>query len=180
MNARSRTRIIHCLCLLMLALLWGPAAWGAATSSTLDNCTTDQTGNSFYSVTPLTNYFYGSWQFIFNTTTSINCTVFIPAGGTGATLVLDVATSDNTAGHTASFQTCDGVVNSGTINVSSALTCAPAQTFMTTSTAYKRVTLTFDVQSTLSNGSILVVKILTSPTGTAPTANLLVYPHFVL
>jgi hypothetical protein len=36
------------------------------------------------------------------------------------------------------------------------------------------------VQSTLSNGSILVVKIATITTGMAPTANMLVYPHFVL
>jgi hypothetical protein len=60
------------------------------------------------------------------------------------------------------------------------LTSASNQTFTTTSTANNRVTLTFNVQSTLSNGSILVVKIGTAPTGTAPTANINVYPHFVL
>jgi hypothetical protein len=181
MNDQKRTcRKSRYLCLLALAVLWSAAAWGAAANPPLENCTPDQTGNSFYNVTSLTNYFYGSWQFISSTTTYINCTVFIPVAASGATLVLDIATADDTAGHTASFETCDGVVNSGTINVASALTCATAQTFTTTSTAYHRVKLTFAVQSTLSNGSILVVKILTSPTGTAPTANLLVYPHFVL
>jgi hypothetical protein len=146
---------------------------------TLDNCTPDQTGNSFPSVLSLTEYFYAPWSFVFNTSTYINCTVYIPTAATGATIVLDIAANDSTAGHTAYFQTCDGVINSGTINISS-LTCAAEQTFTTTSTAYNRVTLTFNVQSTLSNGSILVVKIATITTGTAPTANMLVYPHFVL
>jgi len=153
---------------------------GGGGNPILENCTPDQTGNSFYNVSSLTQYFYAAWQFVFNTTTSINCTVYIPTAQSGATLVLDVATSDNTSGHTANFQTCDAVVNSGTLNPSGALTCATAQTFTTTSTAYNRVTLTFNVQSTLANGSILLVKIGTTPTGTAPTANLLVYPHFVL
>lgn len=147
---------------------------------TLDNCTPDETGNSFYSVTSLTNYFYASWQFVFNTTTYFNCTVYVPTAQTGATLVLDIASADSTAGHTANFQTCDGVVNTGTINLGSALTCASAQTFTTTSTAYNRVSLTFNVQSTLANGSLLAVKIGVTPAGTAPTQNLLVYPHFIL
>jgi len=152
---------------------------GGGGNPQLDNCTPDQTGNSFYSVLPLTNYFNAHWELVFNTTTYFNCQVFIPTAQTGATLVLDIAANDGTAGHTASFQTCDGVINSGTINTGS-LTCAVAQTFTTTSTAYNRVTLTFNVQSTLSNNSILVVKIGVSPTGTAPTANLIVYPHFIL
>jgi hypothetical protein len=147
---------------------------------TLDNCTPDQTGNSFYTVSAFTQLFYAAWQFIFNTTTYINCTVYVPNAQSGATIALDIATSDNTAGHTANFQECDEVVNSGTINPSGALSCAAAQTFTTTSTAYNRVTLTFNVQSTLSNGSILLVKIGTVPSGTAPTANMTVYPHFIL
>jgi hypothetical protein len=163
------------------------AASGSSSSPTLDNCTPDQSGFTFYSVTSLTNYFDASWVFCASTSTCtgftgspyINCTIYVPTAATGATIVLDIAANDGTAGHTANFQTCDGVINSGTINTGS-LTCAAAQTFTTTSTAYNRVTLTFNVQSTLSNGSILVVKILTSTTGTAPTANMLVYPHFVL
>jgi hypothetical protein len=158
----------------------GSGSSGGGGNPTLDNCTPDQSGNSFYSVVSLTNYFYAGWQFVFNTTTYFNCTIYVPTAQTGATLVLDIATSDNTAGHTASFTTCDEVVNSGTLNVASALTCASPQTFTTSSTAYNRVSLTFNVQSTLSNGSILLVKIGVAPSGTAPTANLLVYPHFVL
>jgi len=166
-------------------LQWNTTAWVCATPSagggnpTLDNCTPDETGNSFYSVTSLSNYFSAAWQFIFNTATYMNCTVYVPAAQSGATIVLDIAANDATAGHTASFQTCDSVINSGTINAGS-MTCAAAQTFTTTSTAYNRVSLTFNVQSTLGNGSLLVLKILTSTSGTAPTANMLVYPHFVL
>jgi hypothetical protein len=147
---------------------------------TLDNCTPDQTGYSFYNVTSLTQYLYASWTYVSGAATYINCTVYIPTAQTGATIALDIAANDSTSGHTANFQTCDEVINSGTINPSSALTCASAQTFTTTSTAYNRATLTFNVQSTLSNGSILIIRIAATTTGTAPTANMLVYPHFVL
>jgi hypothetical protein len=147
---------------------------------TLDNCTPDQTGNSFYNVTSLTNYFYAGWAFVPGNASYFNCTIYVPTAQTGATIALDIVTSDAVAGHTATFQTCDGVINSGTINLGSALTCASSQTFTTTTTAYNRVTLTFNVQSTLANGSILVIKIATATSGTAPTANMLVYPHFVL
>src|ERR1700722_2548905 len=146
---------------------------------TLDNCTPDETGNSFYSVNALTAYFQAGWQFIFNTTTYINCTVYIPSAATGATVVVDVWSADSTSGHTATITYADGVINSGTVNIGS-LTSAAGQTFTTTSTANNRVTLTFNVQSTLSSGSILAVKIGTSPTGTPPTANLNVYAHLIL
>ena len=152
---------------------------GGGGNPQLENCTPDETGNSFYNVTSLTNYFNASWQFVFNTTTYINCTVYIPAAQAGATVAVDVWSSDSTAGHTASITYADGVINSGTMNTGS-LTSASNQTFTTTSTANNRVTLTFSVQSTLSNGSILVVKIGTAPTGTAPTANLNIYAHFIL
>jgi hypothetical protein len=145
----------------------------------LENCTPDQTGNSFYTVASLTNWFAGHWEFVFNTTTYINCEVFIPTAASGATLVLDIFTNDATAGHAALFQTCDTQITTGTLQVGS-LTCASAQTYTTTSTAYQRVTLTFNVQSTLVNNGMLVVKIGTSPTGTAPAANMLVFPHFIL
>jgi hypothetical protein len=152
---------------------------GGGGNPILENCTPDETGNSFYQVTSLTNYFNAAWQFVFNTTTYINCTVYIPTAQTGATVVVDVWSSDSTAGHTASITYADGVINTGTMNIG-ALTSASNQTFTTTSTANNRATLTFNVQSTLSNGSILVVKIGTAPTGTAPTANINVYPHFIL
>jgi len=170
-----------CLGYLTTATLGGiPCGSGSGGGNpTLDNCTPDQSGNSFYSVSTLTNYFYASWQFIFNTATYFNCTVYVPTAQTGATIVLDIAANDATAGHTANFQTCDGVINSGTIDTG-ALTCAAAQTFTTTTTANNRVSLTFNVQSTLANGSMLVVKILTATSGTPPTANMTVYPHFIL
>jgi hypothetical protein len=152
---------------------------GGGGNPTLDNCTPDETGNSIYTVTSLTNYFNAAWQFVFNTTTYFDCTVYVATAQTGATVVVDVWSSDSTAGHTASITYADGVINSGTMNTGS-LTSAANQTFTTTSTANNRATLTFNVQSTLSNGSILVVKIGTAPSGTAPTANLNVYPHFVL
>lgn len=144
----------------------------------LENCTPDQTGNSFYSVTSLTNWFAGSWQFVPNTTTYINCEVYIPNAQTGATLVLDVYDNDTSGTHTASFQTCD-VFSSSTLQVGS-LTCAVAQTWTATGTAYARVQLTFNVQSTLSNNGTLIVKIGVAPSGTQPSANLIVYPHFIL
>ena len=155
-----------------------PSAGGGG-NPTIDNCTPDETGNSFPTVTSLTNYFLASWQFVFSTTTYFNCTVYIPTAQSGATVAVDVWSSDSTAGHTASITYADGVINSGTMNIG-ALTAAANQTFTTTSTANNRVTKTFNVQSTLSNGSILVIQIGTAPTGTAPTANINVYPHFVL
>ena len=152
---------------------------GGGGNPVLENCVPDQTGNSFPSVVSLTNWFNAHWEFIYATTTYINCEVYISTAQTGATLVVDVFSADSNAGHTANIQTCDAVITTGTVNVG-ALTCAAAQTFTTAATAYQRVTLTFNVQSTLSNGCILVVKIGTAPTGTAPTSDILIYPHFVL
>jgi hypothetical protein len=156
-----------------------PSSSAVTSSPQLENCVPDTSGFVGYSAAGLTNYQYGHWEYTFAQASAIYCTVFIPAAQTGATLVLDIAANDGTAGHTANFQTCDGVINSGTINIG-ALTCAANQAFTTTSTAYTRVTLTFNVQSTLSNNSILVVKIATSTTGTAPVANMLLFAHFIL
>jgi hypothetical protein len=152
---------------------------GTTASPSLENCAADQSGNSFPQVTSLTNWFSAHWEFLFNTTTYINCQVFIPTAQTGATLVVDVFSADSTAGHTANIQTCDAILTTGSLNVGS-LTCASAQTYTTTATAYQRVTLTFNVQSTLVNNGILVVKIGTSPTGTAPTSDIIILPHFIL
>lgn len=152
---------------------------GGGAAPIFENLTTDETGNSFYSVSALTNYFYASWQFVHGTTSYIIGTVFIPTAQAGAQVILDIASADSTAGHTANFQTSDGILNSGSINIG-ALTSAAAQTFTTTSTAYNRVTLSFNVQTTLVNNCVLVVKIACIPTGTQPTSNLLVYPHFIL
>ena len=151
---------------------------GGGGNPSLDNCTPDQTGNSFYSVTGQTSYFYASWQFVYNTTTYINCTVYFSSAQTGQTITLVIATDDATTSHTANFQTCDAFVTAtGSLNPGS-LTCASAQTFTVPGTSYNAVTLTFNVQSTISGAGVLIVKILTTPSGTAPTANLLVYPTF--
>ncbi len=153
---------------------------GHALGQSLENCAPDQTGNSFPAVVALTQWFNAHWEFVFDTTTYIDCEVFIPTAQTGSTLLIDVFSADSTAGHTANIQTCDAIVSTGTLNVGP-LKCAVAKVFTTTATAYHRVTLTFNVQSTLVNDGILVVKIGTSPsTGTPPTSDILIYPHFVL
>jgi len=144
----------------------------------LDFCVTDQTGNSFPAAENLTNGFAAQWGFQFNTTTYIMCQVYIKTAQVGATIVLDIWANDATTGHTATFQTCD-VTMGATLQFGSP-SCASGQTFTTTSTAYAHSQLTFNVQSSLSNNSILVVKIATTPTGTAPTAPMLFYPHFIL
>lgn len=165
------------LCIVLIVLLLA----GSALGQQLENCAPDQTGNSFPQVVSLTNYFNSHWEFVTNTTTYINCQVFIPTAMTGSTLVIDVFSADAVAGHTANIKTCDAIVSAtGSLNVG-ALTCATAQVFTTTTTAYHRVKLTFSVKSTLVANGILVVKIETSPTtGTPPASNILIYPHFVL
>lgn len=155
----------------------GGSSGGAATA--LENCSPDQTGNSFYQVTSLTNWFSGHWEFATNTTTYVTCEVSIPSAVAGATLVLDIFSADTNTGRTANFQTCDNIISTGTLQVGT-LTCAANQTFTTTGTAYQRVTLTFNVQTSLVSGGLLVVKIGTSPTGTASTNNYIVIPHFIL
>jgi hypothetical protein len=168
-------RLVSKLCVIAIVLLLA----GTALGQQLENCVPDQTGNSFSQVVPLTNWFNAHWEFVTNTTTYINCEVFVRTAQTGAIFVVDVFSADATAGHTANIQTCDAIVNTGSLDAG-ALTCAPAQVFTTTATAYHRVRLAFNVQSTLVNNGILVVKIATSPTGTAPSSNILIYPHFVL
>lgn len=165
------------LCILVVILFLA----GSALGQQLENCAPDQTGNSFPQVVSLTNYFNSHWEFVTNTTTYINCQVFIPTAMTGATLVIDVFSADNVAGHTANIQTCDAIVAvGGSLDVKNP-TCATAQVFTTTATAYHRVKLTFNVKSTLVANGILIVKIATSPTtGTPPASNILIYPHFVL
>lgn len=152
---------------------------GGGGNPTLDNCTPDQTGNSFYSVVYSGIAYLANWQFVPGTTTGIYCQVYIPTAATGATLVVDIWAADSTAGHTANFTSCDHVVNSGAVTVP-ALSCGPSQTFTTTSTANNRVTLTFSINSTLSNGSLLFLYLYTSAVGTQPSSNLVVYPHFIL
>lgn len=146
----------------------------------LDNCVPDQTGNSFYNVAALTNWFAGHWEFSTNTTTYMNCMVRIPhpvASPANASIVLEVAANDATAGHTANFQACDKIITSAASFNVAAPSCASNQAFTTTTTAYGRSTLTYAVQSTVAADNLLVVKVATAPTGTQPGANMLVYPY---
>jgi hypothetical protein len=146
----------------------------------LENGAPDQTGNSFYSIAALSNYFYGHWEYVKGAASYINFAVRIPntvAATPNASIVLEICSADGTAGHTANFTTSDAVITaSASFNVG-ALSSAAAQTYTTTSTAYARVTKTFAVQSTVAANNILVVKIATSTTGTAPTSNMLVLPY---
>jgi hypothetical protein len=150
------------------------------TATPLENCTSDQTGNSFPTVTSLANYFNAHWEFVYNTTTYINCQLYIPRARTGAQFVVDVYSADAVVGHTANIQTCDTVIPPGGNFQVGSLTCATPQIYTTTSTAYSRTKFNFDVQSALVDDGILVIKIGTSPTGTAPTSDIMIYPHFVL
>lgn len=146
----------------------------------LENCTPDQTGNSFYTVASLTNWFAGHWEFVTNQASFITCMVRIPhplAVTPNASIVLELAANDGTAGHTASFQSCDiAITATASLNVG-APTCAANQLYTTTATAYSRVTLTYAVQSTVTADNLLVVKIATSTSGTQPTNNIFLYPY---
>lgn len=149
---------------------------------TFDNCTPDETATSpFYSVITLSNIplEYASWQFQTNSLANyIACTIYIATAQTGATIVLDIASADNTAGHTMTFIECDADVTTGTLNIITQ-PCGSGQTFTTTTTAYARNTFTFNIQSTLSSNSLLMVRIIaTSASGMLQPV--LVYPHFIL
>lgn len=151
---------------------------GGPILSELQNCAPDQTGNSTYSQASLTAWIAGHWEFVKAQSSYITCVVRIPATvPTNPKVIVEIAANDSTAGHTANFQTCDAVVTTGSINPAS-LTCAANQAFTTTSTAYQRSTLTFDVQSTLSANAMLIVKVATSTTGTAPTNNMFAWAYF--
>jgi hypothetical protein len=157
---------------------------GTSTITTLfgpQDCTTDQTGNNAYTTATMTNWFDAHWEFVFAQASEIYCKVRIPhavAGTPNAKLVLELRANDATAGHTANFKTCDNVITAAASYQVSALTCAANQAYTTTSTAYGRVTLTYNVQSTVAADNMLVIGIATSTTGTAPTANMLVDIYF--
>ncbi len=146
----------------------------------LENCAPDQTGNSFYNVTALTNWFDGHWEYVKNTSAYITCMVRVPAtiaSTPNAQIVIEVAANDSTAGHTANFQTCDSRVPSGSSLNVGALSCATNQTYTTTATAYQRSTITYNVQSSVVANDILAIKIAASTTGTAPVNNMQLWPY---
>lgn len=162
----------------------GGGGGGGPTTSTfsipLEHCAPDMTGNSFPSVLALTNWFDDHWEFVHGAASFITCMVRIPqtvAVTPNASIILELAVNDATAGHTANFQTCDITIGaSATINVGG-LSCAGNQAFTTTATAFQRVTLTYAVQSTVAANNILVVKISTTTTGTQPVANMLLWGY---
>ena len=142
----------------------------------LENGVSDSTGYSYYNVVSLTNWVCGHWAFTPGQASSAFFSIRIPdnvAVTPNASLVLDIFCADNAA-HTAQFQTSDALA-SANLNVG-ALSSASAQTYTCPGTAYGRTTLTFAVQSTVSANNILVCKVATSTTGTAPTSNMLVFP----
>lgn len=157
----------------------GTSALAGSLDIPLENGTPDQTGNSFYSVAALTNWFCGHWEMLKNASSFIDFSVAIPpdiADFPDAKIVLDIFCNDATVGHTAQFTVSTGAITSaGLLNVG-ALAAAATQVFTTTSAAYQRATLIFDVPSSFSANDILVVRVATSPTGTAPAANLIVIP----
>lgn len=144
----------------------------------LENGISDSTGFSFYNVTALTNWICAHWEFTAGQNSYVNYSVRIPdnvAGTPNASLVLDIFANDGTSGHTANFQTSDGLVTTN-LNIG-ILGSAAAQTYTTTSSAYGKVTLTFAVQSTATAGDTLAVKVATTTTGTAPSSNMIVIPY---
>lgn len=143
----------------------------------LENGMPDQTGNSFYSNVSLTSWQCGHWEYVAGQNAYVSFSFRLPDSvPASASIVLELFCADSTAGHTVNLQTSDAVVSTGSLNVGS-LTSASAQTFTTTTTAYQRKTLTFAVQSTLVADGILIVKVATQTTGTAPTSNIMMLAY---
>jgi hypothetical protein len=144
----------------------------------LENGVSDTTGFSYYNVTALTNWTCGHWEFATGQASSVTYSVRIPdnvAVTPNASMVLDIFANDSTAGHTANFQTADGLVTTN-LNIGALASTTP-QTYTTTATAYGKVTLTFAVQSTAIAGDTLAARIATATTGTAPGSNMIVIPY---
>jgi hypothetical protein len=151
-----------------------PAAGGG--NPVISNCSPDGTGNSFYNVTTIlngigANYPLAHWEFIHGTSATIFCTVYIPTAQTGATVVLDVMSNDTTPGHTATVFYADSNIVSGSYN-STTFSSAPTQTFTTSSSGFGAAQrMTFNVQSTLSNGTVLIIELNVNSSN--PTSNIL-------
>ncbi len=148
----------------------------------LENCSpaeSSNAGNSFWTVTGLTAWDAGHWEFVKNASGDIYCTVRIPhnvSATPNANIVLDTAinvTSGNVV-----LQTSDAAVGaSGSVNPAS-LTSATAQTVTVPATAYNRFTTTFAVQSSVAADNLLIVKIHQNSTSTA-AANLLLVGEYL-
>lgn len=153
---------------------YGPYVWtsggaggggGVATTQgpyALMNCAPDLTGNSFYTVTSLSSMFFGHWEFVYNGSfpTYINCTLKLPhliPVGTPKLVLDSLSSSESVAGHTMTFATCDVLVTTSIATPTPV--CAPTQTFTTAATAYAPVVLTFNLQSTPTADSLLIVQV---------------------
>jgi hypothetical protein len=151
---------------------------GGADTFPFDQCTASQTsnaGNSFWTVLGFTNWDVGHWEDKLNTNADIFCSIRVPSSTTSTPhILLDPGSADTASGHTASLQTCD--VQTTSLNLQAGtLTCASAQNYSSTTTAYSVTELSFAVQSTVTAGQILVVKIHQASGGTN-TSNIVMPP----
>jgi len=155
----------------------GGGGGGVGDHIPLDNCTPDTSGNLFYSVLALSNNFnYATWQALPNTTTTLFCTM-VSVNGFASTFVdLQVATADNTAGHTATLNVC--WVVTGAQLTASPFTCAGTQTFTTTTSAYGQAHFAFTTPTSVPTASIIEYEIQIT-VGATVASNLLIYPTFI-
>jgi uncharacterized cupin superfamily protein len=149
--------------------IWEVVMGGGGTGSAVvnvpfDSCVPAQTtnaGNSFLTVNPFTHADLGVWQFVLDTAADIFCYLRVPhnISGTAGTVIVDLASSDTTGGHTAVFSTADNISTVRNLNVTALTADATTCTYTTTTTAYANTECTFTVQSTLAADQFYVVDI---------------------
>lgn len=149
-----------------------------------EHCTPDASTNvNLVSPITLTNWDATAYEWTHGQAATLYCDVTVPenlAATPDASVILEIAANDATAGHTANFKTEDNVQASGTTLNIGALTASAPITYTTTATAYQQVVLTSAVNSSLVAGEKLVVAIVEATTGTSPTANMIVYPYLIV
>lgn len=148
----------------------GGGSGGGANKTSFDECSPGQSanpGNSFWFVTPFTNWDGGTWQFLAGAAGDVWCLIRVPSNVTASPMqiVLDLSAADNTAGHTATFNTADACSSSRNLQVGS-LTAASTQLYTSTTTAYANNELSFNVQSSCAVDQYLVVQIHQAASGT--------------
>lgn len=160
------------------------AASGSGGSNMIpfDQCSADVSGapgNSFWTVYQpgAGTWDFGHWEFVTGVSGDIFCSVRITNNFILAPplIIIDVASADSTAAQHDAFQTCDAVTTSNfAFPFAGSATCAPSQNYNSTATAYDVTELSFDVQSALTLGQYLIVKIIHFA-GTVPN-NILMMP----
>ena len=156
----------------------GSGGSGHAVSIPFDSCSPDTTGNIFFQNTVLTNWTAPHWEWVKNSAASLYCFIKIPGNvdaTPAASLLLEMAANDSTAGHTDVFTGSDIVITTGAIDVGS-LTAESGITFTTTATAYARVTGTASIAATVAANNILVVKIVQTASNSV-TNNVFMWPY---